>query len=714
MGLFSNGIPRSAAVVIGALTAAGLTIVPVNSADAAATPAPSVSLRYDALLAPFPDGSLLADTAIAGGGVPSGGAALQGVTADGYPSWKVPYQEQQIIYPAPVVDGKGTYYWVDYTPASGNRIIASHAGSEVWSKRATDGGTPQNLVVGTDGNLYTLEPGPSGFTLNGYAAANGRRLFPAVPLTSLSIGGVVQVFAYDSGVIIATPSKVQYFDYAGRSVGGPYTLTASAIAFPAFAAQPDGRFFAAGMTAGIPFNGCSARGDNALLEKVTPAGVTWSRTLPWKSRCNAYGLVLNSMPDGGVVVSTATANGHGGYQEVNAAGKIGWYTQTKGPGITGGSLSPYPPQVDANGDIVAEGSFQYGCNLRSDYCAGVQINWFGPTGQPIGPPTVLSGSTTSNQVTWDVGLGGLALTPGIAYASLEFRQGGQTYGIPNYGVYSFKMSGLAAEYPQAALWNLMPGTGGCSDVLFLGARGSGESGPGTKGWKPPATGDVYGLGPQVYSAESQLATDLKGHVTVQANSLDYVADDVSVLFKGSAGIRQYFSDLSVGVDRAVAELGTVMAKCPSEQIVLSGYSQGAMVMHRVLRKLYSTTAGKKVISRAAAAVLIADGDQVPNDNDVTRYGTAPLDARGIGLAYRTVSHSSAEKFPSSLGLQVLSVCNTHDIVCAWTDLNLVKCGLNPSCYQRLVKIHEGYQGTPPVLAAADQAANDVLARSLHR
>jgi Cutinase len=247
---------------------------------------------------------------------------------------------------------------------------------------------------------------------------------------------------------------------------------------------------------------------------------------------------------------------------------------------------------------------------------------------------------------------------------------------------------------------------GCATVLFVGARGSGESGPGTKGWKP-TPGDPHGLGGQVDSVEVRLAKDLATHRRVQVDSLDYAADSVDVLYHGLSGIHRYFSDLATGVQRTLNDLQAAARHCAHQEIVLSGYSQGAMVMHRVLRALSSTSAGKKILARIVVAVLVADGDQVPDDSDLTRYGTAPLSAHGIGLAWRTVSHSSAAKFPPNLGVQVLSICNSHDPVCAWTDSD-IPCLASKKCRSSLTKIHGGYKGTPPVIAATDQASRDVL------
>lgn len=451
-----------------ALVGGVLAIAPASSAGAAAAPPPSVSLRYDALPVALPDGSLIADTAIASGGVPTGGAALQGVAADGTPSWNIPYQDQESIYPAPITDNKGNYYWVD-SQVSGDRLVASHAATETWSIPITTGSI-ESMVVGTDGNIYTLQ----GNSLDAYAAADGRPLFSAVPLTGFLGGSTDQLFAYNKGVIVAAPNQVQYFDYTGNSAGGPYPLTASATAFATFAAQPNGDFFAAGMTSGVPFNGCSAPDTNTMLEKVTPSGSAWLHTLPWESRCNSYGLILNTMPDGGVVISSTTDTGHGGYQYVNAAGATGWYSETTGPAITNGSMSPYRPHVDTNGNVVAESAFEFGCNLYSDDCVGVQIDRLGPDGQPAGSPILLQGPTDVNQESWEVGSGGLALVPGRAYASLEDINGGRIFGTRSYGLYGFDMSGIGAEYPQSALWKLMPTTTGTLGINSVQITASGS------------------------------------------------------------------------------------------------------------------------------------------------------------------------------------------------------------------------------------------------
>lgn len=237
----------------------------------------------------------------------------------------------------------------------------------------------------------------------------------------------------------------------------------------------------------------------------------------------------------------------------------------------------------------------------------------------------------------------------------------------------------------------------CADVLFIGARGSGEPGPGTPGWKP-AKNDPLGLGPTIDSADRRLLSDLGGHRTVEVFSLNYGADSAITTLPRAP--HKYFNDLATGVSRTVSKLTNLASQCPEQQIVLAGFSQGAMVMHRVLHKLFGTAAGQRILSRLAAAILVGDGDQVPHDNEV-RYGTAGKGADGIGHLYSNLSHSTDVKFPASLGARVLRVCNHHDPICDITPL----APWDPL----LVHIHLSYPGSKPLLAAADQAARDVRA-----
>ena len=245
---------------------------------------------------------------------------------------------------------------------------------------------------------------------------------------------------------------------------------------------------------------------------------------------------------------------------------------------------------------------------------------------------------------------------------------------------------LIAAFPAsvALAGRALAGASGCAQVLFVGARGTGEQGPGSPNWN----GKGDGLGGPVHSLYTALAQDLGGLRSIQKVPVVYDSSSVQTLLTNPA---QYFANLQAGVTWTFTFLSQQATQCPNQQIVLAGYSQGAMVMHRVLHEL-----GTAILSRVSAAVLIADGDQVPNDTDVTRYGTAPLSAEGIGLVLPALSGSSTATFSTAVGSLVLSVCNTGDIVC---DANAVPSDFNPAG----VAVHLNYTGTQPVLDAAQQA-----------
>ena len=235
----------------------------------------------------------------------------------------------------------------------------------------------------------------------------------------------------------------------------------------------------------------------------------------------------------------------------------------------------------------------------------------------------------------------------------------------------------------------------CADVLFVGARGSGEPGPGDRGWEPTKD-DPYGLGATIESARQRLVADLGTNRTMQTESVSYVANGVQTILHAP---NQYFANLNVGVTWTLGVLGGEARNCPAQQIVLAGFSQGAMVMHRVLHDLTNskTASDRALLARVAAAILVGDGDQVPYDNEVLD-GTAGAGAKGIGHLYPSISHTSNAKFPQSLGVKVQRVCYRHDPVCDVTEAEL-----NPIAFH----IHTSYPGGASLLGAADQAALDV-------
>lgn len=247
--------------------------------------------------------------------------------------------------------------------------------------------------------------------------------------------------------------------------------------------------------------------------------------------------------------------------------------------------------------------------------------------------------------------------------------------------------GLASGAPVMAAPN-------CADVLFLGARGSGQPGPGsTGGWHPTAA-DPQGVGSTVRASLTRFRSALAGRRSVAVAAVDYPAAPVtaSALLGHDDG---YWSGLERGISDARSTLRRQADACPDQRFVLAGYSQGAMVMHRLLRRLESRE--PDLLGRVDAAILIGDGDRVAGDR-TTKYGSMHRSGSGVGLSPLVVasSGSSGAKLSGSVGRRVLEVCNSNDVVCDFPGQSFAA--------------HRSYRSSKALGRAASRAARLVLNR----
>ncbi|WP_374206406.1 cutinase family protein [Gordonia sp. McavH-238-E] len=207
------------------------------------------------------------------------------------------------------------------------------------------------------------------------------------------------------------------------------------------------------------------------------------------------------------------------------------------------------------------------------------------------------------------------------------------------------------------------------NILVFGVRGSGES----------ATGNG-GVGPNVHAAFQQFRSTYSMIAPVKLHAIDYPAHDAfTYVPRVLWGDRTYFKGLDEGVANLSAELeafGTDPRCQESEQGyggVLVGYSQGAMVVHRIIQKY-----GNEQLERwgIIAALLIADGDRSSADQYGATYGTGFGIGfhQGIGQAFPAVSGSIKAPIRRPArpgdGLRVVSVCNWLDPVCDSNPLTI--------------------------------------------
>jgi cutinase len=190
--------------------------------------------------------------------------------------------------------------------------------------------------------------------------------------------------------------------------------------------------------------------------------------------------------------------------------------------------------------------------------------------------------------------------------------------------------------------------GKCGDVLFLGAAGSGEADKGWPGY------DKSGMGVEVTAVYQAVKAKAKGR-TVRSYALPYRAAPVlpTMIYPG---IGKFMESLIDGEGKLNEFLFDRIRQCPGERLVLAGFSQGAMVIHRSMQIL-----GSRVTDRIDAIVLIGDGDRLPHD-DGQLLGSAGAKAKGVGLWYPKFSLAGGAKF-GAIGGRVFSLCNSLDIVC---------------------------------------------------
>jgi hypothetical protein len=97
-------------------------------------------------------------------------------------------------------------------------------------------------------------------------------------------------------------------------------------------------------------------------------------------------------------------------------------------------------------------------------------------------------------------------------------------------------------------------------------------------------------------------------------------------------------------------------------VVLAGYSQGAMVIHRNLHDLADDP-------HVAAALLIADGDRLPTDTTLNMGSTAhstgavPTAGKGVAQEHSFLASAPTSPLPPEMGARTVSVCDVGDPVC---------------------------------------------------
>jgi hypothetical protein len=197
----------------------------------------------------------------------------------------------------------------------------------------------------------------------------------------------------------------------------------------------------------------------------------------------------------------------------------------------------------------------------------------------------------------------------------------------------------------AAPANAVPG---CPDLHWIGVAGSGER-------DDPTAYD--GMGRVAFQSLQDLSRLVqRDGRTMTAEAVDYPA--VAVPADGDLlGWGGFMSSVDTGVTALANQYAAFTQQCPATEVVLAGYSQGAMVVHRNLTALAASP-------NLTAALLIADGDRSPADPtfNIGTVSAMPGAGKGVAQDWPILAHVPAP-LPASVGSRTISVCDRGDAVC---------------------------------------------------
>jgi hypothetical protein len=218
-----------------------------------------------------------------------------------------------------------------------------------------------------------------------------------------------------------------------------------------------------------------------------------------------------------------------------------------------------------------------------------------------------------------------------------------------------------------------PTTYTCTKVAFIGARGSGE----------PPTGDNQTYLNPADGLGAKLPGLLDG-INSTLSNYGYSSSDVKVLAVQYRALeannplnyitQAYFDSVYDGVNKTVSMILDEESHCPSEKLILAGYSQGALAIHLALMDLASADPG--TLSSIAAVLMIADPAKVGYAAEETWELDELLAGPGVsaadGIWTKSAPHSMSGPLPSLVTGRTLAICHNQDIVCSpglWSTID---------------------------------------------
>lgn len=180
----------------------------------------------------------------------------------------------------------------------------------------------------------------------------------------------------------------------------------------------------------------------------------------------------------------------------------------------------------------------------------------------------------------------------------------------------------------------------CAALMFLGVRGSNEH-----------SSEGGGYGNEVWYVRNGVLSEIPATAKFREVYIDYESQAVGTLIASMPGPdNTFFTSVHEGQAKLENVLNDSIARCPNEKWILAGYSQGALIVNRVVRNF---TLDERIVGIG----LIADPARRPDQVGV-QVGTA--------TPWWGVAHA-ASPLPAVFNrLSTINACNKNDIVCDFT------------------------------------------------
>ncbi|WP_158607731.1 cutinase family protein [Flexivirga caeni] len=217
--------------------------------------------------------------------------------------------------------------------------------------------------------------------------------------------------------------------------------------------------------------------------------------------------------------------------------------------------------------------------------------------------------------------------------------------------------GATAVAPRASATATAPG---CTDYIFVGARGSGEPGYDNGQWvanngEQPGTND--GIGTPLFATFSDLEPQVEANgESIGDYAVDYpavpVTPDGLLLIEGFGSA--YQDSVNTGVFNFESELSQLHNSCPNSLFIVGGYSQGAQVVATGLADLSNSSS--PLLGLISSVVLYGDPDFNGTDSSADESDFDP----GYNGINGVMQQPWSEVLP---GIPVHSVCHNYDPIC---------------------------------------------------